>query len=309
MGKNGFIRTSISVCTGLSAFQEIAKFPLIRTIFHFATFTFLCALLATGLRYFDISNISTRILMSFNSEFGAIRIEKDRLLPSKGPDAPRTVIIGKCRIDYQPNPELLPSLNLNDAHSKIGAIWTPKSISIWSKRGEDKFSYLLFRDFNGYHGDGIKDGNSQTLAAVAANSELSPDFFSVMKTLCPGGSLDMLDLKLPIVISYSAMVFINFFAVIIFLIPLFSLFSSLFYSFSGPELEIPSGFFNLANVAFYAGYPGILISALAFGTGIKVFDFQTFALVSFIAYFTFILSRSQKKNKNTAEEPTDYDEI
>ena len=129
-----FIRTVISLCSGVSVFLKLLNIPLWRTVLHTILMILVCSLIISVISWFydkeKISVVSDR----FFEQTGGVRLTGDSLEIPLDPETARHYILSQTfRFDYFPTPESVNFTAIEQAHQNSGIICVPAGCVLWTR--------------------------------------------------------------------------------------------------------------------------------------------------------------------------------
>lgn len=309
MNKCGFFKTVLSICAGPGIFSQLIKNSIYRTLGHFFLLALLCSSTVVFLRFFLLRERVEKCCRILEKKFGGAEFRKEGLFPLKGYetagaiqiDSIRIFNITNLRINYFPDKEAAAGFDFAGGIADQGVFWMPNAVIGWTKVDNNNyFVYpLIFPILRFPVPEKISGLPIGGILAYAEKNSFSPDLFLKQPPLIFG------KIRNPVLFVILCLLFINILFTILFFIPVFALFFTVVFLFTGRDVPSYISFSKLFNVAIYAGFPGMIIATLSFALELPFFDFQTVCLISSLVYLIIVLNSLQKllgQNKDREEE-------
>lgn len=298
MNKYGFLRTVLSICAGPGVFSQLIKNSIYRTLGHFLLLALLCSSAVVFLRFFPLRERVDKCCCILEKKFGGVEFRKEGLFPLKGYDRPGTIQIDNIRIfnitnlriDYFPDKKDASGFDFGGGTADQGIFWMPNAIIGWIKLDRNNyFVYPLLFPILGFPVpekiSGLLTGG---ILVYAEKNSFSPGLFLQESPIIFGS------IRNSVLFVILSLLFLDILFTILFFIPVFALFFTVVFLFTGRDVPSYISFSKLFIVAIYAGFPGMIIATLSFAFELPFFDFQTVCLISSLVYLIVVLNSLQK---------------
>ena len=308
MGKKGFLKTFISVCSGTAVFPELAEFSLFKAIGHLFILAAICASANVAMRYHPFNVEFENACGELQERFGKIEYTETGIVPAKLAENSSTLLLNDVRVDY------LPSINkLNefkpDGDFDFGILWTPRSILLWTQIGDKQVPVLplivpemidnsTLNERFSFYWDRMKDQSESestlrsfakmyeipTTQKIQNDSNLFRDFKS---------NLLQIPLRLPILYVFylASEILVN----ILLVSPLYILVFTMFSATLGKSEMLGLKFSKLFIIGIYTGVPGTVIATLYTILKLPYLDFQSVFLIAYLVYSFPVFARLRRE--------------
>lgn len=289
-----FFKTVISACSGPSAFPNLMTYPPQRALLHLFLLCLLLAVVISGFKVVDMEHSRRIIAGAFTDYFGAVVMEKDRIVPQRNAGRARTFLLSpEFRFDYLTRESLKKLDGMDDWKELAGVFWCPRGFVLWTRKVNEsgiylltplpppvEWSYLLFLPM-GF-------ASSQILTPGECRAYLLENYFPGGKKETPlfrgtvvrtPGEISSMVLK---VLSVSFF-FSAFFGIFLLSLIVSLLFAVMQYIFV-PKVDVRLKFGPLLSVMIYASFPALVIASASLIVELPFFSFQTVFFVVFFIY-------------------------
>ena len=303
MQDKGFLNTFISVCSGTAIFPQIAKYSLLRMIWHLFLLAVLGGCVNIAFRYHPFNSAYEEYCTKLESKFGQISFSEKGITPTINPDRPGTLRRDNFRLDYFPQMDALKTFH-PDEEFPLGIAWTPKSMVAWILYDHTPYPFmpmlipsfadpdqvnegmsLLMKRLNGETDKKISLYEASDIYKIeVAPSEYKTIPFREFKTNITGVPLSLPTLYLLYLFSE---IVVN----VLLISPVYILIFTLFSYFLGKSEMLSIKFSKLLIVGIYTGFPGVVIATLYTALDLPYLDFQSVFLLSYLIYSFPVFSR------------------
>ncbi|HPN84866.1 MAG TPA: hypothetical protein PK821_05960 [Victivallales bacterium] len=296
----GFLETTLGVCSGTDVFSRISKFPFSRTISHFLILSVLCSCIYVLIKAPPLMKTSFAYCDALYRCFGGIKFDSKGMLPIREEAVPKKIKLGKTKVDYIP--DKLTEHKIEDSGAINGVIWMPDSLYFWVKK-DSKYEY--FPLLSGLAKMQSSKGSSRKLESVLDTARKDSFDVSIYQDK---EYFDFSEAKIPIFLLVLIIHFGGIIFDIIFSIPLYAVMILTVSSVFGSQILEKIKALNFLSIIIYSSFPAIIIATLYSGLSLPFLDFKTVCFICFSIYTFVVINSLQKKLNPSKEEEDDSDD-
>lgn len=289
-----FFKTVVSACSGPSAFPNLMMRSPQRALLHLFLLCLLLTFVISGFKFAGMERGRRIIAEAFSDYFGSVSMEKERIVPSRNADRPRTFLLSpEFRFDYLTKDSLKKLDGMDEWKELAGVFWCPRGFVLWTRKMNEPgiflatplpppvdWVYTLFIP--------VGFASSQVLTPGEFRAYLLENYF-------PGGKKDTPLFKETVVrtpAEISVMVlkvlcvtfFISIFLGLFILSFVVSLLFAVMQHIFVPKVDVCLKFGPLLSVMIYASFPALVIASAALIVEFPFFSFQTVFFIVFFIY-------------------------
>ena len=289
-----FFRTVVSACSGPSAFPNLMMRSPQRALLHLFLLCLLLTVVISGFQLIEMERARRVIVEAFTDYFGSVSMEKERIVPARNADRPRTFLLSpEFRFDYLTKDSLKKIDGMEDWKELAGVFWCPRGFVLWTRKLNEPGIYLatpLPPPVDWVYTLFIPVGfaSSQMLTPPELRTYLQENYFPGGKKDAPlfkgtavrtPAEISSMVLKV-LCVTFSVSVFLGIFFIALILALLFAIMQHIFV----PKVDVRLKFGPLLSVMIYASFPALVIASAAMIVEFPFFGFQTIFLVVFFIY-------------------------
>ena len=296
MREKGFLNTFISVCSGTAIFPQIAKYSILRMVWHLILLAILGGCVNIAFRYHPFNSAYEAYCSKLEKKFGQISFSEKGITPTINPEKNGTVRKGNLRVDYFHNMEDLKTFHPGD-EPIFGIAWTPKSVVSWILYDKKPYPFMpmllpvfsspeqvnqgmsfLVQSMNGE----TKKHLSLYEASNIYKIELTPSDYRTIPFREFKTNITGVPIKLPTL--FLLFLFSEIMINCLLISPVYILIFTLFSYFLGKSEMLSLKFTKLLIVGIYTGFPGFVIATLYTALDLPYLDFQSVFLLTYLIY-------------------------
>ncbi len=306
MNKTNFFSILYSVCTKTSLFPEIAKFKVIKALWHLLILTVLTSMVFSIISYHGIKNGIDNGCAFMQKNFGDILVENDGIYPSIDKNKERHVDYNFVSVDYLPDQSSLDKFNIASDTALSGFIWTPFKVIGWLKLNDSQI--VVYPAVSSqYDTRFLSIYPKEQFEHYVKYSDKLEIFKNLMLRVCVqsdipvvGASMlnktnSFIDFIPGFALWSSFIVFFKFFFSALFDVVFYSIIFAAIYAFTEKNGVLNYKFKNYFVLAVYVSFPAIIIGTIFESVQTQYLEYSTVFIIVFAIYL-FVVTNKIKRN-------------
>lgn len=293
-----FFRALAGTCAGTKIFTELQSQSLGRTFWHLLLTTFLAAVICAVGVGSRLSGVGRMAAEQLQSQCGGIMISARGMEPVMEPEKARDFLLpGLLRVTYLPAAKDGVEPRLPDGFpgaSERGVLWMPERIGVWDREKNNTYRLHVATQDPGRFGEVTDLASSAELLTELrrAPAMLWRQFGEREKYVFSAGKMLAL-WKLLLAILLPPVLFARvLFRVVLYM----AMFAAVFWLMS---LRQPTRrpLREVIVLAVYAGFPAMLVGALAAALDLPYLDFNWIYVLGMTGYLMTVMSRLERDRR------------
>jgi len=300
--KTHFFRALAGTCTGTGIFAELQTQSLWRTFWHLLLTSVIAAvIMSIGVcsRFAKIGRIATEQL---ETQCGGVKLSARGLEPLTEPDKPRDFLLpGLFRVNYLPRTADGQAAHLPQSFpgdSVRGVIWMPDRVGVWGKTRSNRYILSVPAAQPGQIGEMREVGTpDELLAGLRSQAALPWDQLGKEDLVLRASQLRSVWNALLLIGMPIALLFETLFQVLLYV----AMFAVVFWVMS---LRRPNRrpLREIIALAVYAGFPAMLIGALAVALDLPHLEFNWIYVLGMTGYLMVVMNRLERNRRENGQD-------
>ena len=298
----GFFRALRGTCGGTAIFTELQTQSLWRTVWHLLLIAVLAAAVMSVGVCSRLAGIGRAAAEQLQAQCGGLKLSARGLDPLDSPEKPRDFLMpGLFRVNYLPAPAggAAPSLPKSFPEGSVrGVVWMPDRIGVWGRTGNNTYLLSVVTAQTARIGEVREVGTPDELLSELLRSPALPwdqlgeetQIFTAPRLLAVWKVLLMIGLPVALLFEtlFQVLLYVMMFAVVFWVM-------SLRRPNRRPLREV-------IVLAVYAGFPAMLIGALAVALDLPYLEFNWIYVLGMTGYLMVVMNRLERDRRNPASD-------
>lgn len=290
--KTGFFQALLGCCSGTDIFDKLKDQTLLRSLLHLLLMAVISSVIMSLGIYPALRNSVMGSLNAIADNCGTLICTSNAVLPEKEPEKMRNFLVaGPMSVVYLPeNAASLPDGFKRDCH--IGVIWSGGRIGFWIEEKSDVYNFMtLDESLSGVRSQSV-NGKNGLIAALKKSPAMQ---FNIaegkVERFTPENLRAFARAVLPL--GVGVMLLRQTVLEVMLYIGMFTLVSVLMNLGRPRRLKVR----EMIVLAIYAGFPAMLIGALAEALQLPVLSFNVVYVFGMSIYLIIVMNRLERKRQ------------